>query len=402
VQPTTRAAGVAINDDPGLEREADAMGARALQMRADPASPTPTVRAAPAAKTAQTAQLYKTTKPPTFRVSDTLTSAVSQDGNGGGQTFYATPAIIDAAENKLLAASSAVSLKKNGDTFDYYNKKLAAVQPSLRDKVVEDCDTEQIKKLKTINSGIQEDDDGVTDDVLLALWTDCGKAARTIMGIEGTGKNPKAHTKLGDSKPSDVPEEFSNEVFPKGLKAFFGVEGNEAYMTENIHYKIRKNAKVLIEPATAAQAKKMYWALGPQGRAAFDKHVGINRNVNPEIGEAYTMVTEKDMPGFDEGGFTWGFHWAGVIAKDGSDNITLEGYAMNPLGQIMQVMQDPNDPDLDAKIEQIIKKTSEYISRAWVFQMYGQDNGQTFHDEHLNSGTHGNRATTMNVKPTDE
>ena len=33
VRPTTSANGVAINDDPGLEREADAMGAKALQGR---------------------------------------------------------------------------------------------------------------------------------------------------------------------------------------------------------------------------------------------------------------------------------------------------------------------------------------------------------------------------------
>jgi hypothetical protein len=47
------------------------------------------------------------------------------------------------------------------------------VKPTLRDKVIEDADPEPIKKLKTINSGDLEDDDGTkeSDEVLLALWT---------------------------------------------------------------------------------------------------------------------------------------------------------------------------------------------------------------------------------------
>jgi len=44
VRPTAQLAGVAINDDAGLEREADTMGARAAQFRAVPASPGPAQR----------------------------------------------------------------------------------------------------------------------------------------------------------------------------------------------------------------------------------------------------------------------------------------------------------------------------------------------------------------------
>lgn len=39
VQPTTSVSGVAVNDSPALESEADAMGARAAQMQADPLQP---------------------------------------------------------------------------------------------------------------------------------------------------------------------------------------------------------------------------------------------------------------------------------------------------------------------------------------------------------------------------
>jgi hypothetical protein len=48
VQATAQVGGVAINDSPALEREADVMGARALQMKADPAAAPAEIEAAPA------------------------------------------------------------------------------------------------------------------------------------------------------------------------------------------------------------------------------------------------------------------------------------------------------------------------------------------------------------------
>jgi len=41
VQPTTAAGGEPVNDDAGLEKEADEMGVRALQAVADPARKAP-------------------------------------------------------------------------------------------------------------------------------------------------------------------------------------------------------------------------------------------------------------------------------------------------------------------------------------------------------------------------
>jgi hypothetical protein len=77
------------------------------------------------------------------------------------------------------------------------------------------------------------------------------------MGIEGTGQNPEAHTNIGDSQQSEEPSAFSDEIFQKGLKAFFGGGANAAFMKEGIHFKIIRKVKTLIKPATAKQAKKM-------------------------------------------------------------------------------------------------------------------------------------------------
>jgi hypothetical protein len=90
------------------------------------------------------------------------------------------------------------------------------------------------------------------------------------------------------------------------------------------------------------------------------------------------------MPGFATypGEDTWNYHWAGVIMKDGSDNITLEAYAVT-------------------KAYAASKGVSQYdfIDRDWNFAMYGtRDKAQTFHREHLESRTHGTHATSITVR----
>ena len=117
-------------------------------------------------------------------------------------------------------------------------------------------------------------------------------------------------------------------------------------------------------------------------------HPATNLSANPEIGGAYTMATEKEMPGFKSKGRTWNFHWAGVVAKDGSNNITLENYAVSY----------GSDPD-PVKQKALQNLAYNHVNRSFDFQMYGTKKaGQTFHEEHLASDTHGNRASTFAVK----
>ena len=116
----------------------------------------------------------------------------------------------------------------------------------------------------------------------------------------------------------------------------------------------------------------------------FDKEAGINFYADPDIGESYSMATEGDMPGFATypGENTWNYHWAGVVMKDGSDNITLEAYAVT---------------DKYAKSKGV--STWNFIDRDWNFDMYGTaDESQTFHQHHLASKTHGTHATSIVVR----
>ena len=46
-----------------------------------------------------------------------------------------------------------------------------------------------------------------------------------------------------------------------------------------------------------------------------------------------------------------------------------------------------------------LQKAYDEVNRGYVFQMYGTEKkGQTFHEEHIASGTHGNRGSTFGVK----
>lgn len=157
---------------------------------------------------------------------------------------------------------------------------------------------------------------------------------------------------------------------------------------------------IIINPTTATEARAQFIKLKAGGQDVYSARFGINEGANPDIGETYTMATEYDMPGYKEFGFTWNFHWAGVIMKDGSDNITLEGYAIDPSEELRKARQKYNKPadaaKLKAEIARIRKWAAEYVDRDFRIQMYGtKDKDQTFHKEHADSHTHGSRQSTF-------
>ena len=75
------------------------------------------------------------------------------------------------------------------------------------------------------------------------------------------------------------------------------------------------------------------------------------------------------MPGFAASRSYWNFHYATNVLESGHDYITLESAA-------------------------------GWGARDWILFMYGPESkGQTFHEQHLGTGTHGNRATSLVVRP---
>jgi hypothetical protein len=244
------------------------------------------------------------------------------------------------------------------------------------------------------------DSEGVKSDDL-ALPSDCGNSSGAVTGSKLDGrdrqvvynKNGKEQTSHGFNDPKqkyhDEPHNFSNQVYFDLMPGFIADPANEKYLIRDHHYTETDGKKTLIKITDALQAKVLYHRLKLVGKDAFDKAAGINHFANPNIGESYTMATEANMPGFKkQGDMTWNFHWAGVVMKDGADNITLENFAVT------------EETAKEAGVPQ-----GKYIDREWNFDMYGTvdakgdvDENQTFHKEHLDSGTHGTHATSMAVR----
>jgi hypothetical protein len=330
----------------------------------------------------------------TWRVSESGKTALCVTQNEGGQMLFATKDLISQANKALKKAGNNGSfvrlaideskglkagiLKGVANDVSPVTPKLVTVGPDPGDK-----------KLKLINEGKLKDDDG-TKSSEFALWADCGRSSRAVMG---TAMGPRAHARIGstsvESGSSADPAAFTS-LYKQAIPQFMAVKANGKYLKKGIHYTGGGlfGKRQLITAATDDEAKRQYWDLGKAGRKAFDAFTGINLAADPEIGGAYTLVTEENMPGFTSSGSTWNFHWAGVVMKDGPNNITLENYAVS-------YGSDP-DPVVNKQLQQ---KAYDEVNRKYVFQMYGTEKkDQTFHEEHLASGTHGTRGSTFGVK----
>lgn len=336
-----------------------------------------------------------------WRIGDDNTAAVSQEGGGGGQELYATSANVANAEAKLKASGSAISLVQGATKETLSGKTLYQVTPKLRDTTIGPNDSEDLKKIKSVNDGTRADDDEVTRDDKLALWTDCGRASRTVTGgLVGAEIGWKGKTYR--TVKSGNPASFSQAIYSACIKVFIKQKEYQQHLKEGVHYNAdaKTGDKDYIMPTSAKHAREMYYLLGEDGREAFDMAFKVNLGANPDIGGTYTMATEYDMPGFTRSGFTWNFHWAGVIMKAGADNITLEGYAINASEWIKEAKQKYSKPEdaekLKTEIARLKRKAARYVDRDFCIQMYGtKQASQTFHSEHLDSNTHGSRASSF-------
>jgi hypothetical protein len=308
----------------------------------------------------------KQVKGQSARVSETGNTVVLGD-SGYSQHLYATDTLI-AQSNKLLAASgdkgSYIRLQKNGDDVKAGDKELHCVRPVFQPE-----GDQNNKELEKENKGKDADD-------TMALWADCGRSSRAVMGSHGDAA-PHATYKAGgkEKETGDAynPAKFSDQIYLDAMPGFLRNPEHKQFLKSGTHYN-GEDKEDLIVPTSADQARTQYWELGEDGRRRFDQATGINTGANPHVGGGYTMNTEYNMPGFKEmARNTWNFHWAGVVMKDGSDNITLENYA------------DGNGYDS--------------VNMDWNYQMYGTvKKGQTFQEEHLDSNTHGSRASTFAVE----
>ncbi len=185
------------------------------------------------------------------------------------------------------------------------------------------------------------------------LASDCGTAAREVMGSEPEGKKDVCVLRgPGDTEENltprpyhggnpTTPEEWSEEIYRKEFGAGL----------------------------TRAELYARYNALSDADKDAFDRKYGINKYAVPHVGQGISISTEKDMPGFSSSGFTWNFHYAAPVLESGHDYITLESAA-------------------------------GWGASDWIFFMYGPESkAQSFHEFQGSTGTHGSKFSSMVVKP---
>lgn len=131
-------------------------------------------------------------------------------------------------------------------------------------------------------------------------------------------------------------------------------------------------------------------ALGRRGARNLTRRLGVNESAAPQAGDAFvvTSVAAPDAQGRVRDAasgrrFTpqWSYHWAGVVAVSGSDRVTLENYARH----------DATGP-------------ANNVDPRWYFQMYGQGEGQSFHEASEATGGFANPLTlavrNRNRRPT--
>jgi hypothetical protein len=333
----------------------------------------------------------------TYRVSESGKSALKQ--GDALQNLYATQDLIDAANAALSTAGqngSFITLVASGRTLDVKGQTLLHVAPRMKPTGADPKN----QLLEDANRPGGRDSEGRTGDTM-ALWADCGRSSRAVMGTDGAGHAPHAEFTMGaDSyrtrERSYDPSRYSDTIYFHGMAAFLRDATHKGVCKQGVHYTGDPDAKwTPILPRSPDHAREQYWELGEEGRRQFDRFASINTAADPEIGGAYTMNTEYRMPGADvvreaDGSprMRWNFHWGGVVMKDGANNITLENYAV--------MFDETGDPAVDAANRE---KAYDWTNRGWNYQMYGTvKKGQTFHEEHLDTGTHGTRASTFSAR----
>lgn len=412
VRPTLQARGLGINDDQTLEQEADLMGGKAL------ADSTMAGGVAPArdGQVAAEAGPLPQPRPVGVRVAQCRRASrdepdwISSDSGGtiliGEKGLYAKRELVTEGRKKLAGVGtqgSYITLKTDGKEYTHEGQTLTKVVP----KWVDHANMGDHEGVSNANDDEGLDSTGVAskdaDDI--ALWADCGRSSGAVTGsIDQSNRDRQAvYHKSGvetltsgrldpgqHKAAKNSVGRMANAIYFELMASFIKDPANFAYLKAGTHYSEKwlsyfysgRNKYDFKVPSDGVEAQQFYGLLTNEGQQAFDKAAGINHYANPEIGESYAMGTGYNLPGFKEykGKSTWNFHWAGVIMKDGSDNITLENYAV------------------------IAEGIDRFINRDWNFALYGtmqaDDSGadQTFHHDHLASKTHGTKATSIAVR----
>ncbi|WP_028105119.1 hypothetical protein [Pseudoduganella violaceinigra] len=246
--------------------------------------------------------------------------------------FYATAALVQASNQALAAAHSPITLHTDGTSITIWTgwstqNILLRVTPQL-------------------NAGNPN-----------LLPQNCNAVGARVVGAEtesmlGRGQRVAART--------------AARLAPAAWQAY-----KDAYYDEEQEFN---------ENARADAIAREYVTALPNSRRALAT-AGANQYAKPAVGEAYMIATigggapqpngtsrVRDFASGTDRDLGWSFHFAGVVARSGTDRVTLENYAR---GDNRQNGADPR----------------------WYFQMYGEQAAQTFHEVNASSPNYANPVT---------
>ena len=179
----------------------------------------------------------------------------------------------------------------------------------------------------------------------------CNEMAKRVMGIHyNQGTKPKLEG--SKTEVSERPAQIAEHVL--GAESAF--------------------EKTLKDPEFISS----YAKLDERERDELARATGINEYADPKIGEAFQTHSVGETTK------EWNYHWAGVVAKTGSDYVTLEDYN--------------RDTETQASAAR-----GEDVGTSWFFQMYGKEiKEQTFHQSNASSDNFLNPLTLRQTKDSEK
>lgn len=304
-----------------------------------------------------------------LRVSDDCRMAIEDTDLSGRQpkVFFATDEVVRASNAALESAGSGIRLIQRGQTVRIFSKKnveyvLRAVYPAPHDSW------------------------WVREPLRMRANQNCNDVATSVIGIKSDTQSVVASAPPGTPAGiSTIARQVHYTVADLVAKVLRKGDTGFVYDTRTVatdeDWKTGQGARKMRQAID--QISREYAKALRRGSADdLLRSWGINRHADPGVGEAFVIHSVAAESGgritdWDSGrSFAppWPYHWGGVVAKSGSDVVTLENYA-RPGGGNRSA--DPR----------------------WYFQMYGRKEGQSFHEAWQSSGAFANPVTLAMRNP---
>jgi hypothetical protein len=392
VAPTRRLpSNVPLNDDIGLEREADVMGARALST---------TAAATPAAAPPQTApvtQCYDDQSIPGYRMSQNHQFAVSTDDN---KQLLSYKLVVSQANVELRRLGALIQLQCD----QQFTENLWTVVPTINPRAVKSA----------VWQRMTDNQPGAVEGAPTPFraFADCMRTGTSVAGIDPGARNeppmmldlPSGVVNVmtvaqgreygAPSLAARVAASFFLDALPKFQVTLAGLAQPLTVTQQAIVTKLGTFTRLNGAPKIVA-AHNAYKAIlaDAEQKAAFVQQFGINGAAAPSIGTTLTQYNDPEEKQASLLVDKWNFHWAGVVLVDGSDYVTLENCAVELEDATTAEMTENNDiynDNQDRTLRGV--KNQKYtkqdmLNDRWYFKAYGAG-AQSFHDDMMANDTH--------------